>query len=296
MEIQTLQCFIRAARCKNFTKAAEECHITQTAMSRKISTLENELGVILFYRDNRQVELTPAGAEFLSRASALVEHYDSMITHTKNVANGFKNSLKIGIGAYEHALIGDTIKKFCFQYQNTEISCLQFGYKALAEHLEDRLIDIMISTDQYLYRIVGAEYHILHEKPWDFVCSSQCDLAESGVIQLPKLTKYAMVTINDGSYDQIRRSYVPFGFSPYRFYQVNSLNTKILMVQANLGVATVPSFMEGHLPADICFLQTQPGFRPRKFAISYLKENKNPDIQHFVELMVNSVDKPFFIE
>ena len=47
MDISTIRCFISVARCLNFTKAARECHITQTAMSKKINSLENELGTAL---------------------------------------------------------------------------------------------------------------------------------------------------------------------------------------------------------------------------------------------------------
>lgn len=53
MDVQTIQCFVSVARHLNFTKAAQECHISQTAMSKKINSLENELGVVLFYRNNR---------------------------------------------------------------------------------------------------------------------------------------------------------------------------------------------------------------------------------------------------
>lgn len=286
MEIETLQCFIKAARYRNFTKAAGECHITQTAMSRKISALEQELGLRLFDRDNRQVVLTPAGAEFLARTVTLLEYYDTAVVQTKNVANGFKNSLRIGFGAYEHILMRNAIETFCSLYPGTEIICLQFSYKALAEHLADHLIDVMVSTDQYLYSIPDVEYTIVNEEPWGFVCSEKCELAAMDVVELSRLSRYALITINDGSYDQIRRAYVPFGINPCRYYQVNSMNGKLMLVSANLGVATIPRFLESSIPADVVMFSSAPGFRPRKFAVSYLKENKNPDIRHFAEILM----------
>lgn len=287
MEIETLHCFIKAARYRNFTKAAAECHITQTAMSRKISVLEQELGVLLFHRDNRQVALTPAGAEFLARTVTLLEYYDTAVVQTKNVANGFKNSLRIGFGAYEHVLMRDAVKTFCSLYPGTEIICLQFGYKALAEHLADHLIDVMISTDQYLYTIPDVEYSILDEGDWSFVCSEKHELAPYEMVELSQLSRYAFITINDGSYDQIRRAYVPFGLNPYRYYQVNSMNGKLMLVSANLGVATVPGFLKNNIPKDVVMFSTAPGFRPRKFAVSYLKQNKNPDIRHLAKILTD---------
>ena len=57
MNLENMKCFISLAECLNFTRAADKEHITQTSMSRKISSLEEELNVRLFYRDNHSVVL-----------------------------------------------------------------------------------------------------------------------------------------------------------------------------------------------------------------------------------------------
>ena len=64
MDIRGIKYFISAAECLNFTRAARECFITQTAMSQHIANMEKELGFQLFRRNNRNVELTPAGRDF----------------------------------------------------------------------------------------------------------------------------------------------------------------------------------------------------------------------------------------
>jgi DNA-binding transcriptional LysR family regulator len=61
MKIEHLKFFLSVADCLNFTQAAKENHIAQTAISRYISNMEAELGVKLFFRNNRYVELTPEG-------------------------------------------------------------------------------------------------------------------------------------------------------------------------------------------------------------------------------------------
>ena len=79
MNLDNVKCFISLAECLNFTKAAEKEHMTQTSMSRKISGLEEELGVRLFYRDNHQVILTDAGSEFYVQAQKLLEKYSKQL-------------------------------------------------------------------------------------------------------------------------------------------------------------------------------------------------------------------------
>ncbi len=65
MEIRKLSYFISVVKHKNFTKAAQEHHMVQTAMSRQIASIEEELGVVLLKRNNRTVLLTSAGEVFL---------------------------------------------------------------------------------------------------------------------------------------------------------------------------------------------------------------------------------------
>ena len=64
MTIDRLYCFVTAVKHMNFTRAAAELHMAQTAMSRQIAMLENELGCRLFDRSNRTIQLTPAGKCF----------------------------------------------------------------------------------------------------------------------------------------------------------------------------------------------------------------------------------------
>ncbi len=59
--LDTLRAFECAARHQNFTKAANELHVTQSALSQRIGALEDELGYPLFVRRGRQIELTPKG-------------------------------------------------------------------------------------------------------------------------------------------------------------------------------------------------------------------------------------------
>lgn len=296
MDISTIQCFVSVARCLNFTKAARECHITQTAMSKKINSLENELGAALFYRDNRQVELTPAGIEFLSRTGVLLEAYADAVYHTQNVANGFESSLKLGIGVYEHLILHNVLSQYASVFPKADIICSQFLYKALAEHLNDRLIDVIISTDQYLQQIPNAEYIVLDERPWRFICSRKHPLASRDNIRLSEFSKECFITMNDGTDEQIRRNYIPHGFTFRRFYRVNSYNTKLLMTRAGLGVSVVPQFVVPYLPKDLCPLDTSPAYRVRKFVAAWLRDNNNPAVKNFTDILASAIGQPDFLQ
>ncbi len=73
MNLQQLESFIQVAENLSFARAAEVLNMTQSTVSRQISSLENELGARLFHRSTRTVSLTPAGISFLDDAKDVVK-------------------------------------------------------------------------------------------------------------------------------------------------------------------------------------------------------------------------------
>jgi DNA-binding transcriptional LysR family regulator len=73
MDIRQLRYFITVAEYLNFTKAANQLYVAQSAISHQIADLEQQLGLKLFIRNKRSVQLTPAGAVFLKEAIEIVE-------------------------------------------------------------------------------------------------------------------------------------------------------------------------------------------------------------------------------
>ncbi len=94
MDISKLELFFAAANNESFTKAAKECNVAQTTMSKYIAQLEDELGVQLFYRTTRECFLTEAGHIFYSGARELLNDYYSIEKQVQNVND---NELTIGI-------------------------------------------------------------------------------------------------------------------------------------------------------------------------------------------------------
>jgi DNA-binding transcriptional LysR family regulator len=72
VELRQLQYFAAVARHRNFTRAADELYVTQSALSQQVRRLEAELGLELLRRTPAGVELTAAGADLLERADAIL--------------------------------------------------------------------------------------------------------------------------------------------------------------------------------------------------------------------------------
>ena len=100
MEIRWMQTFIAVAEELHFGHAAERLHIAQPAVSQQIQNIEADLGVQLFRRDKRSVELTPAGQAFLEPCRKALESIDAASTIARNSASGETGLVRIGFSAW----------------------------------------------------------------------------------------------------------------------------------------------------------------------------------------------------
>ncbi|MGO1908636.1 MAG: LysR substrate-binding domain-containing protein [Brevibacterium linens] len=96
MELQQLRYVLAVAEERNFTRAAASCHVVQSALSHQVKALERELGVALFARTSRRVELTDAGAAFLPAARATLEAADRAVAEAAAATGELRGTLTIG--------------------------------------------------------------------------------------------------------------------------------------------------------------------------------------------------------
>lgn len=80
--LRRIKYFQAVVRCHSFTEAAEECFVSQSAISQQVRSLERELGVTLLDRENRHFSLTPAGEFFYQKSLQLTEGLDTLCKET----------------------------------------------------------------------------------------------------------------------------------------------------------------------------------------------------------------------
>lgn len=97
MELQQMRYVLAVAETRNFTRAAERCFVVQSALSHQIKALEQELGMPLFARTSRRVELTAAGAAFLPAARASLAAADRAAAEAAAAIGQIRGTLTIGV-------------------------------------------------------------------------------------------------------------------------------------------------------------------------------------------------------
>ena len=137
MNLNQLEYFVSAAETLNFTKAAEKCFISQTAMTQQIRALENQVGVALFIRDKHHVELTTAGRVYLKEARAILERSNEALRLARTAASGEEGKITIGfIKGYGLDELFGTVRNFHDAYPNIRISLLRENSSGLLGAME----------------------------------------------------------------------------------------------------------------------------------------------------------------
>ena len=137
-----LRYFTVVARCRNISRAAQELYIGQPALSTHIRELEEEIGVQLFIRTNRDLILTKAGEVLYERTAAFFEGEEELVRAVRSAALEGNLTLKIGLvrTSAVHALT-DCLHTFSRAHSNIEVQVRRYNIHALWQALENGDID-----------------------------------------------------------------------------------------------------------------------------------------------------------
>ena len=122
MNTNQLTYFIAVAENQNFTKAAAQCYLTQTAITQQIQILEKQMDVVLIDRTSRPIKLTPAGHIFYHEAKDILARINLAIQNTKNAHNAASGLLRIGYAkTFESSNLPNLIVSFHREYENINL-------------------------------------------------------------------------------------------------------------------------------------------------------------------------------
>ncbi|WP_256756808.1 LysR family transcriptional regulator [Cohnella sp. WQ 127256] len=143
MELRQLQYFVHVARLQHVTKAAEELHVAQSAVSRQIHRLEEELGIPLFMQRGRNVQLTPVGQLFLRRAEAVLGDLDRAVMEIHEFIDPEVGEIRLG---FPHSLgihlVPQVVAAFRKLHPNVKFRFRQGMYPSLIRDVVDAEVDI----------------------------------------------------------------------------------------------------------------------------------------------------------
>jgi len=165
--IRQIRYFQAVVRNNSFSEAAEECHISQSAISQQIQALERELGFYLLERKNRKFALTPAGEYFYKKSLVLIADYEQMCREAGKLSKDDKAVLVIGyLRCYSGQEFHLALEEFSAKYPDVLVKIEYGNHEELYELLRTGGVDLVLNdqrrafSDQYVNLIltVGKEY------------------------------------------------------------------------------------------------------------------------------------------
>ncbi|MBP2644298.1 MAG: transcriptional regulator, LysR family [Firmicutes bacterium] len=288
MDFRQLRYFISVAEHLNFTKAAQHHYITQTAISQQILALENHLGVKLFNRNNRSVQLTNAGKTFLKEARMMLARAEEAVRMTKHAASGVVGSLKIGfLGPNEKRFLPPLIRQFRQKYPNVDFSFHQGTNGAIYEALEHHLLDVAFTLPFYLEKIPNLSVEVIQSDPLCVIFHRDHPLAQKTKIHRSDLAGEPFIvfgqSVSSGGFEAFIQDCVKAGFTPNIVAQPPFLETILLLLDAEIGISILPCFFEPYATPTLRFVELEGDHEKMDLVVAHHVNSDNPTVPLFLQ-------------
>lgn len=143
MELRQLRYFVEVAEREHISEAAEHLHVAQSAISRQIANLEEELGAPLFERIGRNVKLTPIGKTFLEHSITALKAIDFAAKQVEEFLDPAKGTIRVGFPTSLASYVLPTvISAFKKEYPDVSFHLRQGSYKYLIEAVKKRELNL----------------------------------------------------------------------------------------------------------------------------------------------------------
>lgn len=290
MELRHLRYFAAVAEELHFGRAAERLHMAQPPLSQHILNLEREIGVQLFTRTKRKVELTDAGRLFLTEARLILSHAEQAVQIAQRASSGEVGRLVIGfVLSATCSLLPETLRLFRERYPAVELV------------LEE------ITTGQGLESLEAGRMHVCFARlPVNELDSSyaiETVLKEKIILALPsdhRLASEERVSLRSlafdpfiifprvqgiGFYDHLVSTCRRAGFSPRVVQEAGQMQTILSLVAAGLGVALIPASVQSLRSEGIIYKPLRERVSETGIAMIWPRKDASPILQNFTQIV-----------
>jgi DNA-binding transcriptional LysR family regulator len=239
MDIKRFRYFVAVAEALSFAKAARELHMSQPPLSKRIAELEEELGVRLFDRTSKRVELTAAGETFLPKARDAVRSFDTAVRHAHALSPSRSRHLRIALPPEtSRSVLSGIVTRL--QRDRVEVQVVE---ASTAE--QQRLIAVGeadVGVLRHPFRKRGLRVSPPLGQALGVVLDAKHPLAKMKKLRLPDLSPYALVhfqrSYSPGLYDELLDLCRAGGYVPPRILHGVRMTAALLRTESAVTLAT----------------------------------------------------------
>jgi len=297
MQPRLLKTFLAVVQHGKMTRAAAELNLTQSSVSEQVQALEADLGLPLFKRSSRGLELTPAGETLISHAQELLNLGDE--ARIAVTATSDKDRGRLSIGSLETIAAGMLARQladFRSGFPSIDVNVLVEGSGVLVQLLKNGVVDVVFCFDKgerdnrFIYRAIADEPLFLiapggpGQDAWE---SDAAALALRPYISTQRGCVYRKLF--EDAFEQAGMS------APTPAAEVGSVQTILRMVAAGAGWAIVPSIAAAELLASGGVVEIPwPALKPKASIIAVWRRRRvqSAPLAQFLTLVGASSFKP----
>jgi len=284
MDIRQLKYFLAVAEEGQITKAAQRLHITQPPLSQQIKLLEEELGLQLLERGNRNIRLTEAGHVLRNRAEQMLELMELTKSELQEITDGMTGTLTIGTVPATGSLLLEKIHSFNQLYPNINFQLRHRETHSILELVNAGVIEmgiVRLPVDSTIYDFIELpEQRIgVAGKP------SWFSKEQNQIIQLKELNgKPLMMHRRDESI--IRDCCIKAGFNPHVFCTSDDIMPLLYWAGSGIAISLVPDSAKNLLPnATLVFKEiSDPAIKVNSALIWHKRRIISVVAEHFISM------------
>jgi len=287
-EFNQLRCFVAVAETLHFGRAAQRLNMTQPPLSRQIQLLEHELGVTLFDRTSRSVNLTSAGRTFLPEARQMLRLAEGAAVSARRVAQGDAGSITLGFTAgSSYGFLPRLVALAMAELPDVDLDLREMTTARQMEALAAGRLDaglVRLPVDRH-----GNELACVLREPMVLAVPESHPLATARAPRLKDLDRMALIMYatdspTEGRYfqDLTASLFRAADILPNFVQHVSQVHAILALVSAGMGVALVPQSAGSLLARGVVLRELQPEPRPlAELHLIWRKGHDNPALRMF---------------
>ncbi len=286
MELRHINYFLAVAEDLHFRKAAERLFISQPGLSRQIKQLEDELGFLLFERNNRKVKLTQAGTYLKQEFEMTLKNLDRVISHAKLLNKGDEGNINFGyVGSAMQNVLPDLLVKARGNYPN-----LHFGFKEMEN--PDQIKSLLLQEiDLGFVRLnkipKGLKIKSVFEDTFSLVLPKNHPINSNNFRNLSQLKNEEFILFEQSYspdyYEQVMQIFGDSGFAPTISHNTVHASTIFKLVENNFGISIVPTALKLGYNMNIKFVELHKIKQRTVLSVAWNTSNRNPVLKNILE-------------
>lgn len=291
MELRHLRYFLAVAEELHFTRAAARLHIGQPPLSQQIQALEAELGVALFVRTKRSVQLTEAGGHLVTRAREILGASANITGELQQIVRGATGELRVGFTSSGiliddirlllrtyHQRFPQVTLRLHEMYTHTQFAALErgeldIGFVRFNEHFAPPQLSLALLRRDRLCVVVPGDHPFAQRTQ---VGIQEC--RQESFIGYPSGSGASLV-------DYLDRLCARAGFAPRIAQEAREALTQIGLVAAGMGIAVLVEPMSRLSLGDIRFIPLKDEGAHMDMAIAWRTDSPSPRVQGFLSAL-----------